>query len=114
MIQLHLDLRATVTPLVKTAITWWPEKCGPADPVFERGSSCGSRWLVTQLAALESMGWIRELIVWCADHGVTLSGGRGLAGAVVDDVALVDLAQPSVDRLMLQRVAHKMGAWWLS
>ena len=33
----------------------------------------------------------QELIVWCAEHGVALSGDQGLAGAVVDDAAVVDL-----------------------
>ena len=39
------------------------------------------------------------------------SGGRGLAGAAFNDVAIVDLAQSDADRLMLQCAAHKMDAW---
>ena len=33
--------------------------------------------------------------------------GRGLVGSL-------DLAQSDADRLMLQRAAHEMDAWWLS
>ena len=60
------------------------------------------------------MGWIEELVVWRAEHGKTLGGGRGLAGAAFNDVAIVDLAQSDAGWLMLQRAAHEMGAWWLS
>ena len=49
---------------------------------------------------------------WCPEHGVTLRGGRGLAGAAVN--AIVDLAQSDAGRLVLQRATHEMDAWWLS
>ena len=52
--------------------------------------------------------------MWCAEHGVTLSGGRGLAGAAFNDAAIVDLAHFDAGRLILQRAAHEMDARWLS
>ena len=38
----------------------------------------------------------------------------GIAGVAVNDVAIVDLAQPDADRLILQRATHEMDAWRLS
>ena len=111
LVQQHLDLETTAAPLIKAAIARCQEKYGSAGPVFERGSSCDSRWLVARLAAFDSMGWIEELVVWCAEHGVTLSGGRGLAGAAFNDVAIVDLAHSDADRLILQRAAHEVYVW---
>ena len=95
----------TAAPLIKAAIA----RCQ-----VTYGSSCDSRWIVIRLAAFDSVGWIEELVVRCADRGVTLSGARGLAGAAVNDFAVVNIAQYDADRLVLRRDAHEMDAWWLS
>ena len=73
LVQLHLNPETTTAPLINAAIVRCQEKYGSAGPVFERGPSCDSRWLVTRLSAFDSMGWIEELVVRFAKHGVTLS-----------------------------------------
>ena len=69
LVRLHLDLETAAAPLTKATIARCQKKYGSAGPVFERGSSCDSQWLVARLAAFDSTGWIEEIIMWCAEHG---------------------------------------------
>ena len=101
LVQLHHDLGMTTAHLIKVAITRCQEKYGSANPK-DRGSSYDSRWLLARLAAFDSMGWIEGLVVWCAEHSVTLNGSRGFVKAA------------DTDRLMLQRAAREIDARWLS